>query len=188
VENPSITARIAIFVLITIANILLAQFAALTFSTQPGVITFYFAVAFMIAFALWFGVWGAVAAYIGCLIGAGIPAGLPVSVNLYWSLADLWQVLIPLVAFGLLKADAALKTKRDFVIFMIFGWLLNNFVGALWGAGTFVLSGQFATSKLSGLFANWFMGNLFVTVIISPVLLKFITPIVKKNGLFVENY
>ena len=137
-EKPSKITRITIFVLITIASILLAQFAALTFSPEPGVITFYFAVAFMIAFTLWFGVWGAIAAYIGCVIGAGIPAGLPISVNLYWSLADLWQVLIPLVAFGLLKADATLKTKRGFAVFLIFGWLLNNLAGAIWGAGTFV--------------------------------------------------
>ena len=75
----------------------------------------------MIAFTLWFGVWGAVAAYVGCVIGAGIPAGLPLSVNLYWSLADLWQVLIPLIAFALLKADVGLRTKRDFAVFLTFG-------------------------------------------------------------------
>jgi len=186
-EKPSKITRITIFVLITIASILLAQFAALTFSPEPGVITFYFAVAFMIAFTLWFGVWGAIAAYIGCVIGAGIPAGLPISVNLYWSLADLWQVLIPLVAFGLLKADATLKTKRGFAVFLIFGWLLNNLAGAIWGAGTFVLSGQFPMSDFNGLFANWFLTNLIVTIIITPLLLRFVTPIITKKGLLIEN-
>lgn len=186
-EKPSKITRIAIFVLITIASILLARFAALTFSPAPGVITFYFAVAFMIAFTLWFGIWGAVAAYIGCVIGAGIPAGLPISVNLYWSLADLWQVLIPMVAFALLKADAALRTKKDFVVFLIFGWLLNNIAGAIWGASTFVLSGQFHISDFSGLFANWFLTNLIVTIIITPLLLRFLTRIIKKKGLLIKN-
>jgi hypothetical protein len=62
-EKPSKITRIAVFFLVTSANILLAQFAALTFSTAPGIITFYFAVAFMIVFTLWFGVWGAVAVF-----------------------------------------------------------------------------------------------------------------------------
>ena len=166
---------------------MLAQFAALTFSPAPGVITFYFAVAFMIAFTLWFGVWGAVAAYAGCVIGAGIPAGLPLSVNLRRSLADLWQVLIPLIAFARLRADVGLRTKRDFAIFLIFGWLLNNLAGAIWGAGTFVLSGQFPMSDFDGLFANWFLTNLIVTIIITPLLLRFVTPIIKKKGLFIKN-
>jgi hypothetical protein len=186
VEKLSKTKRIAIFVLTTIASILLARFAALTFSPAPGVITFYFAVAFMIAFTLWFGVWGAVAAYIGCVIGAGIPAGLPLPVNLYWSLADLWQVLIPLVVFALLKADAALRTRRDYAVFLIFGWLLNNFVGAIWGAGMFVLSGQFHGSDFIDLFANWFLTNLIVTIIITPLLLRFVTPYIKKKGLLIR--
>jgi hypothetical protein len=186
-EKPSKITKIVIFFLVTSANILLAQFAALTFSSAPGIITLYFAVAFMIVFTLWFGVWGAVAAYIGCLIGAGIPAGLPASVNLYWSLADLWQVLIPLLAFALLKADAALRTKRDFVVFLIFGWLLNNLAGAIWGAGTFVLSGQFHMSDFNNLFANWFLTNLIVTIIITPLLLRFFTPIIKKKGFLIRN-
>jgi hypothetical protein len=66
-EKPPKTKRIATFIFITLANILLARFAALTLSNVLGVVTFYFAVAFMIAFALWFGVWGAIAAYIGVL-------------------------------------------------------------------------------------------------------------------------
>jgi hypothetical protein len=185
--KPLKITRIAIFVLITIATILLAKFAAVNFSPAPGVIVLYFAVAFMIAFTLWFGVWGAVAAYVGCVIGAGIPAGLPLSVNLYWSLADLWQVLIPLVAFARLKADVGLGTKRDFTVFLIFGWLLNNLAGAIWGAGMFVLSGQFPISDFNSLFANWFLTNLVVTIIISPLLLRFVTPIIKKKGLFIKN-
>ncbi len=142
----------------------------------------------MIAFALWFGIWGAVAAYFGCIIGAGIPASLPFSVNLYWSIADFWQVLIPLAAFSMLKADVALKTKRELAIFVIFGWLLNNLAGASWGAGMFVLSGQFSTSNFGFLFASWFFTNLVVTIIVTPLLLRFFTPVVKKKGLFMKSY
>ncbi len=173
--------RLSIFFAITIINMVLARYAALSISNIPGVVTFYFAVAFMIPFALWFGPLGAAAAYVGCFFGSGIPAGLPWEANLYWSLADLWQVLIPLLAFMFLKADIGLKSKRDFGVFLVFGVVLNNLVGALWGSGMFVLSGQFVYGDFWGLFTNWFLGNMLVTVLIAPLLLRFITPVFKKR-------
>jgi integral membrane sensor domain MASE1 len=113
---------------------------------------------------------------------------LPFSVYLYWSLADLWQVLLPMLAFRLLKADVGLRTKRDFAAFLLFGWLINNLVGAIWGTTMFVVSGQFLTSNFENLFGNWFLGNLAVTLIITPLLLKFVTPLFKKKGLIIETY
>ncbi|MBE3145053.1 MAG: MASE1 domain-containing protein [Planctomycetes bacterium] len=184
-KTPSIRTRIAICVCIALANILLARYAALSTSAIPGVVTFYFAVAFMIAFALWFGTWGAIAAYVGCLVGSGIPAGLPLPVNLYWSLADVWQVLIPLAAFRILKADTGLKTKRDFAVFFAFAWLLNNLAGAAWGTTMFVVNGKFS-AEFSNVFLNWFIGNLAVTFLITPVLLKLGTPILKRKRILTE--
>jgi hypothetical protein len=173
--------RASIFLAVTIINMLLARYAALTFSSIPGVVTFYFAVAFMIPFTLWFGMLGAAATYLGCFVGSGIPAGLPWQVNLYWSLCDLWQVLIPFLAFKFLKADIALKSKRDFAVFLLFGVVLNNFAGALWGSGIFILSGQFVYADFWGLFTNWFLGNMLVTLLITPLLLRFVTPLVFKK-------
>ncbi len=187
-QKPHVTLRITILILVTIANILLARYAALSISNVPGVVTFYFAVAFMIAFTFWFGAWGTIAAYVGCLVGSGIPAGLPLQVNLYWSLADLWQVLIPLVAFWLLKADVGLRSKKDFTVFAFFGLFLNNLAGALWGSGVFVLSGKFLAADFAALFSNWFLGNLIVTVLITPLMLRFVTPFLKKKGLFVPKF
>ncbi len=186
-KKPTTKQKIVIFTLITLANILLARFAALTTSTIPGVVTFYFAVAFMIVFALWFGVWGVVAAYIGCLIGSGVPAGLPLQVNLYWSLADVWQVLIPIVSFKLLKIDVALKTRKDASVFLLFAWLLNNLAGAVWGTTMFILNGKFS-SEFSSVFLNWFIGNLIVTVLITPLILKLATPVLRKKRILIGSY
>jgi|SRR5665811_1436796 len=136
-EQKSVYLYLIILIILIILNSLLSRFAIITWQIAPGVAGLYFAVAFMIAFTLWFGVWGAIAAYIGCFIGAGMTGGLPPGVNVYWSLADLWQVLIPLIAFKTLGADVGLKTKRDFLIFLIFGLVLNNLAGAGWGAITF---------------------------------------------------
>ncbi len=142
----------------------------------------------MIAFALWFGGWGVIAAYVGCFIGAGVLGGVPLNVNLYWSLADLWQVLIPLAAFKAFDADIGLRTRRDFLIFLIFGWLLNNLVGAGWGASMLAIGGIASWNDVSSIFAGWFIGNLIVTIVITPLLLRYITPHIQKAGVCVKKY
>lgn len=184
-KQKSVYTYLIILVVLTIINSFISHFAVVTWSIAPGVSGLYFAVGFMIAFALWFGIWGAIAAYIGCFIGAGMTGGMPPGVNVYWSLADLWQVLIPLIAFKSLGADVSLKTRRDFLIFLIFGLILNNLAGAGWGAITFVEGG---ISWRQDIFVGWLIGNLIVTILITPLLLIYLTPYVKRSGLYVRNY
>jgi hypothetical protein len=176
-----------ILVILIVINSLLARYAAVAWSSAPGVSELYFAIAFMIPFALWFGAWGAIAAYAGCIIGAGLGA-MPLTVNLYWSLADLWQVLIPLVAFKAFHADISLKTKRDFYIFITFGWLLNNLVGAAWGSTMLAVGGVSAWSEVTKTFATWLAGNLLVTIVISSLLLRYVTGYFEKWNLTVKGY
>jgi hypothetical protein len=176
-----------ILVIATVINALLARFAVVAWLSAPGASALYFAVAFMIVFTLWFGAWGAIAAYAGCIIGAGLSA-MPFAVNLYWSLADLWQVLIPLIAFKKFHADVGLKTKRDFLIFFIFGWLLNCLVGAIWGAIMLAVGGVYGWSEVALTLRTWFIGDLIVVIVITPLLLKYVTRYVVNRGLFVKKY
>jgi hypothetical protein len=113
-KKKSIVYLVLLVSLITV-NTLLAAYVN-TAEISPYLPSLYFAVAFTIASALWFGVWGLIAAYLGCFIGAGIMGDVPINVNLYWSLADVWQGLIPLVAFRMLNADIGLKKKRLFYL------------------------------------------------------------------------
>ncbi len=182
-----IHAYLVILVLITIINTLLSRFAVIAWSIAPGVSALYFAVAFMIAFTLWFGAWGAIAAYIGCVLGAGL-TGMPLTVNLYWSLADLWQVLIPLIALKKYKIDVSIRTRKGFLFFLIFGWILNNLAGAMWGSAALALGGIITWDAVSSTFASWFIGNLIVTIVITPILLRYITPHVQKAGLYAIEY
>ena len=177
---------ILIFIVITVINALLSHFAVLNYSIVPGITEVYFAVAFMIAFTLWFGLWGAIAAYLGCFIGAGLFDMLPLSINLYWSFADVWQVIIPLIAFRFLNADTGLTTKKDFLIFLIFGIVLNNAVGAAWGTIMYAAADVITWEHLSTAFLAWFIGNMIVTAIITTLLLKYVSPYIKKAGLTVN--
>lgn len=186
-EKHRIYRYLIILVIAAIIDALLARYAEVTWSQFPGEPSFYFAIAVMIPFALWFGGWGAIAAYLGCIIGAGIGT-VPFTVNLYWSLADLWQVLIPLIAFKQLHAGVDLRTKRDFVILFVFGWLVNNLVGAAWGATMFAVGGVYAWDTVRDTFISWFTGNLIVTMVVTTLLLKYVTPYIERRGLLVKGY
>jgi hypothetical protein len=176
-----------ILVLASLLNTLLSRFAVLAWEIAPGVSALYFAVAFMIPLALWFGAWGAIAAYIGCVAGAGL-TGMTLTVNLYWSLADLWQVLIPLLAFKISHTDPGLNTRNGLLYFLVFGWLLNNLAGAVWGSTMLAVGGVIEWDGVLKAFAGWFGGNLIVTIILTPALLRYATPFVLKTGFYVDNY
>lgn len=187
-KTVNLKTKVVVFILITIVNILLARFAALATPNIPGADTLYFAVAFMIPFALWFGAWGAIAAYIGCIVGSGLAAGFSVPVNFSWSLADLWQVLIPLLAFKALSGDISLKNRRDIGLFVVFGWIFNNLAGAIWGTFILIISGYVYPADFLMPFITWFISNLLVTSLITPILLKVFTPILQRKGLIIKNY
>jgi hypothetical protein len=188
-ETPrSMWTFVLAMLIVSVINIALARFAVVTWSVGPGVATIYFAVAFMIVFALWFGGWGVIAAYIGCYVGAGVLAGVSHMVALYWSLADVWQVLIPLVAFRTLKADIDLWTRKDLLTFLVFGVILNNLIGAGWGATTLAIGKVISWSNLVFVFGSWFATNLIVTAIIGTLMLRYLTPHVRRAKLLVAGY
>ena len=177
-----------IMLIVSVINIALARFAVVTWSVGPGVAAIYFAVVFMIVFALWFGGWGVIAAYIGCYVGGGLLGGMSHAVAIYWSLADVWQVLIPLVAFRTFKANIELRTRKDLSIFLIFGVILNNLIGAGWGAVTLAIGRVISWSNVTFIFGSWFATNLMVTAIITTLTLRYLTPHVRRARLHVAGY
>ncbi|MDW7732775.1 MAG: hypothetical protein SCH66_10155 [Methanolobus sp.] len=187
-DIESLSIYVNIFLFLTLINSLLSRFAVIRSPVTPGVSGLYFAVSFMIVFALWYGIWGAFSAYLGCMVGAGILADMPVSLNIVWSLADLWQVMIPLMAFMYFKGDIRLRTKRDFGIFLIFGCLLNNLVGALWGSLMLIQNEMITWDQFPVTFEGWFFGNLIVALVLVPFLLRYITPYVQQTRSYVNNY
>ncbi len=187
-QHPPYALYLGLFFLLLCTNALLAKFAVFSFTVAPGISSFYIVVALMIVFALWFGMWGAMAAYAGCFIGAGLLSGIPADVNLFWSLADFWQVLIPLVAFRYFLADPALVSRRDLAIALLSGVLLNNLCGALWGSVTLALGGVIAWNAVASAFYAWWLGNSIVCLVLVPAILYIFTPFVRSHELFVKGY
>jgi hypothetical protein len=165
------------------------QFSHLISPSLPTSVSMIFiAAAFMLIFTLWFGMYGAIAAYAGSFIGAGLLSGMPVTVALYFSLANLWQVLIPLIAFRIFDVHVGMESTRDLFHLVLFGTILNNVIGAAWGSVSLAIAGIDTWSQVPSAFLAWFIGNIIVTIIIVPLVLRHFTPRVEKSKVFVKNY
>lgn len=187
-KKPTYSFLVLTIVLIVV-NTLVAKFLAFPSPFGPaGVLTIYPAIALMILFTLWFGGYGAIAAYAGCFIGAGILSDIPPDVALYWSLADLWQVLIPLVALRMLHINLDLSTRRDQVNVLLFAVLINNAFGAAWGAVTLAIGHTIEWADVASVFANWFIMNVILCLLIVVPALFYLSPTVQKSKLYVSKY
>jgi hypothetical protein len=172
-----------------IINTCLSRLAIIiTPAGENGVAVIYFPIAIMILFTLWFGVYGAIAAYVGNFFGAGLLSGVPFEVSIYWSFAVLWQVLIPLIAFRVFDANVGIENSRDLFHLVLFGVILNNIVGAAWGAYTLAAGNIIPESQVMGTFSTLVVGNIVVTLLIVPLALRHFTPKVRKSKLFVKSY
>lgn len=184
VTRPPIIISLSLFFLLVCIHSLGAKYFVFSYPIVPGVSSFYLVVAFMIVCALWFGIWGVLAAYVGCVIGAGILSGLPLDVSLYWSFADFWQALIPFVACMRFHTDPSLPTKYDLLIFILFGVILNNLAGAVWGSCTLAISGIISPEQIMETMYGWFLVNVAVCIVLCPFLLVFLTPWMKTQEVY----
>lgn len=155
-----------------------------------GVSSVFVAIGFGIPFTLWFGLWGLVIGYIGTFIGAGLLAGVPLLLAIPFGLVDLLQFGIPLVAyrtlahgFGVDPVGKDVYTVKGFIFFLFFGVVLPNLVGALYGIGILSAGGLVPPDAYWPGVIGWWVGNMIVTVIIAPILLRTLTPVVERYGL-----
>ncbi len=94
----------------------------------PGVSGLYLAVAIYIPLSLWMKGWGVVVGYVSCIF-VGYNSGLGV-VSFYWSLADLFEGLLPLLVFKIAKADVDVgkDLERPNIIYLLMGALVINLI------------------------------------------------------------
>jgi len=186
--KPTYSFLFLVIALIIINTCLSRLAIIITPAGENGVAVIYFPIAIMILFTLWFGVYGAIAAYVGNFFGAGLLSGVPFEVSIYWSFAVLWQVLIPLIAFRVFDANVGIENSRDLFHLVLFGVILNNIVGAAWGAYTLAAGNIIPESQVMGTFSTLVVGNIVVTLLIVPLALRHFTPKVRKSKLFVKSY
>ncbi|PVX24387.1 MAG: hypothetical protein CW716_10180, partial [Candidatus Bathyarchaeum sp.] len=93
----------------------------------PGVSGLYVAAAVFVPLALWFGVWGSIAGYLSCVF-MGLYVGYTLEFALVWSLADLFEGLIPLLAIRALKVDLNYDFKKPKITYGLTALLMTVFV------------------------------------------------------------
>lgn len=74
------------------------------------------------------------------------------------------------------------------MLLLLFGVLINNSVGATWGASTLAFGNVIASSQIGSVFTLWLIGNIIVTIIIVPLALRYGIPHIRKTKIFVRNY
>jgi integral membrane sensor domain MASE1 len=113
---------------------------------------------------------------------------MPTSVAIYFSLADLWMVLIPLAAFRIFDVNVGIESRRDLFHLVLFGVILNNVIAAAWGSLSLAMGGVIEWGGVPAAFLLWLIGNAIIIVIIAPLVLHRFTPVVAKSRVFVKNY
>ena len=190
INEPTYSFVILTFVLIVIDTLLAWASMTIFPSVAGGVASWlYFAVAFMILFTLWFGAYGAIAAYAGTLVGLGLLASDTLArhpeIAVFWAIAGLLQVLIPLVAVRSFDVNLSMEGPRDYTYILLFGVLINNLVGAAWATWWISLA---VTVNMGAVFSSWLVGDVIVCALIVPLALRHFTPKVQKSRFFVKFY
>jgi hypothetical protein len=119
----------------------------------PGVSGLYVAAAVFVPLALWFGVWGVLAGYLSCIVMA-LYIGYTLEFALVWSLADLFEGLIPLLAFKALKVEPNYSLKKPKITYGLTALL----------AVTFVVSALATTLTLTEVFVATFFVGIIIMV------------------------
>jgi hypothetical protein len=119
----------------------------------PGVSGLYVAAAVFVPLALWFGIWGVLAGYLSCIFMA-LYVGYTLDFALVWSLADLFEGLIPLLAFRILKVEPNYRLKKPKITYGLTALL----------AVTFVVSALATTLTLTEVFVATFFAGIIIMV------------------------
>ena len=138
--------------------------------------------------SIWYGMWGGIAAFVFPLISNSIAGSAPLVVSLCYIPGNFAQGIIAGWAFRSFHADPRLRSAKDWVMFAIFGTILPNFIGALWGTLILRVFNMVTPAAFMVTFLGWFIGNAPTSFILGVIMLKFISPIVLKTKAFCKGY
>jgi hypothetical protein len=155
-----------------------------------GVSSLFVAIGFGIPFAIWFGIWGLLIGYLGTFLGAGLLSGIPLLVAIPFAFVDWFQLGLPMLAyrglanrFGVDPMGKDVYSGKGFVFFLVFGAMLPNAVGALYGIAILSAGGLVPPDAFWPGVVGWWVGNVIVSVIIAPILLRGLSAVIERYGL-----
>lgn len=193
--NPPLTlAQLVTFAVGAGVGIVLAWLGVISVpGGAVGVSALYVAMGFLVPFVLWFSGWGLVIATLAGIIGAGILSGLPASIALVFGLVDvvsevpiLWAYRWLAPKLGLDPLGRDVYTAKGFAFFFVVVSVLTRLISATYGVGVLYLFGLLPPDVVPISWLGWFIGDLLVTVVIAPVLMRGLGPVVERFGLTVR--
>ncbi len=137
---------------------------------------------------VWFGMWGVIASFFFPFISNMISGQGGIIISIAFLPANLTQGLLAGWAFRHFKADPCLRDGRSWVIWIVFGCLLANLIGAAWGTTMLVFSGTIPQESQLTAFIGWVIGNSFPTLVLGSIVLWFGSPLVIKLKVFCKGY
>jgi integral membrane sensor domain MASE1 len=138
--------------------------------------------------SIWFGAWGAIAAGLFPLISNALSGSAPLPVSLAYLPGNILQGLIAGWAFRQFVADPRLNSTRDWTIWLFWGAIVPNIVGAGWGSTVLVMFGMITSAAQFTTFLGWFIGNTVPTIILGSLILKYVSPLVIRSKAFTKGY
>ncbi len=137
---------------------------------------------------IWFGGWGVLAGMFFPFVSNALSGSAPIPVSAAYLPANFLQAVLGAVAFRWLRADPRLRSSRDWWIWIVFGVLVANFVGAFWGTYVLTWFGLITVAARSTALLGWFIGNTIPSLIFGSILLKYVTPMVLPSKAFVKGW
>ncbi len=137
---------------------------------------------------VWFGWWGVLAGMFFPFISNALSGSAPIPVSAAYLPANFLQSFLAGAAFRWFKADPRLQTSRDWIIWVVVGVLLANFLGAFWGTYVLTWFGMITSSARPAALLGWFFGNSVPSLIFGSILLKYVSPMVLRSKAFTKGW
>jgi hypothetical protein len=150
----------------------------------PGLPLFYAPEGFILPATLWFGGWAGIGAFFGTILASPF-YGQGYDLGVLYGLCDLIVPFVGAYAIRMLGADIGLRNAKSFVIFLVFGTVVNVLIEALLGNLVSYAVGFYTLgfALTAGVFA-WFTGSFSGTLVIGGILLRALTPYFEKSPLY----
>ncbi len=164
------------------------QIVSTFFTPIPGLSVFYPPSGFGAATGVWFGVWGWIGAALGTIFAAPY-WGYSLPVALLFAFLTPWEVLIPSFLWRAMKLDAALGNKRSIFAFVGFVAVLGTLLDAAVGVFLSAMVGYYPLDYAYTIAIwPWWLADFLAALILGIVLLRALTPYVKRTGLFYDGF
>ena len=182
VRKPAL-AHFVMMALFAGVGVVVGTFGSLAISLGP-VSAFWPGQAIQSVGTIWYGGWGAIAGIVFPMISNSISGAVALPISICYIPGNLAQAAIGAWAFHKFDCDPRLKSAKDWIVFLLFGTVLANAIGAAEGNLVLYLFGMITVEAIPVSFFGWFVGNTVASAILGVIMLKFLSPLVMKTRTF----